>query len=160
MAVKNISIEKIYHVYKPHMKLYYDKYFLQHGNALKWTNTPIYQFALDLVAKGKKEVLKDLDNHIFVRYEYDYYKNEQTVKDDTHKFTLVKRMYSLIKSIKKHGYGQGKFSDKRHFINVRKGYNSIYGRGTDGYTLWTRKHRLSVCAALGIKTIKVKVFNN
>lgn len=156
MSIEIINLDKLYFPYKENLVEYYDKYFIKDGHVLNFKNFPLTIFAVDYVRLGKK-VLDDLDNHVFIRYEYDRYSDADTVKDDTHKYNATKRIMDLVDSIKKYGYCEGKFNHSRHMIRVSRRFSSPYFDDDNGYTLKTRKHRAAACIALGIKNIRVKV---
>jgi len=151
-----IRINKLYHVYKPSLESCYKKFFGNNGHPLLWRNVPITVFACDYAIKGKN-LLKCLDNHTFILYEYDRYDDSESVINDTHKLIAAKRVIKMVDSVKKHGYAEGKYNDKRHLIRVRKGFESPFGNDRDGFTLLARKHRAAACFALGMDEIKVKV---
>ena len=151
-----IPTDKLYHRYKKSLDSYYEKYFRHEGNPLLWINTPICRFAIDFVTKGTS-VLNYLDDHDFIKYEYDRYCDAESVKNDTHKLVAAQRVIDIIESIRKHGYARGQYNHPRYLINVTKGFESPYGDDPDGYTLWTRKHRAAACIALGMKKMKVKI---
>jgi len=156
--VKTIDINKIYHGYKPSLERFYKKYFKHDGNPLLWKNTPICQFAIDYVKMGDKVLDEQfLDKHFFIRYEYERYSSAESVRNDKHKYKAANRLIKLIESIRKHGYAQGKFNDKRHLIRVEKGFVSPYGSDPEGYKLLARKHKMSACFALGLQEIKAQV---
>ncbi len=152
-----IPLAKLYHGYKEKLVPIYDKYFRHNGNPLLWENTPIAIFAVDYAAEGKK-ILEKLDEHVFIRYEYDRYADADTVKNDTHKFNAAKRVMSIVDSIRKHGYAKGKFKASNNIVRVMKGFKSPYGEDKDGYTLLSRKHRAAGCVGAGLKEMKVRVY--
>jgi len=144
--------------YKEDLIDLYQKYWRKKGNYLWMGNHPLALFVEDYLKYGK-EVLKDLDNHIFVKYEYDRYSEAPTVKNDTHKHKATKRIMNMVDSIKKYGYCETKYDKSRHLIRVFNAKDDRYIPGKDVYVLKSRKHRASVCCAMGIKKIKVKVTN-
>ena len=104
MKIIRINSDSLYHGYKPSLEEYYKKFFFHNNNnnnnnnQLLWINTPICQFAIEII-KNKKNVLKNLEKHIFVKYEYARYADAISVKNNIHKYILLKRMVKLIKSI-------------------------------------------------------------
>ena len=153
-----IPLDLFFYHYKPSMEYYYKKYWGKDGNYLYIRNHPLARFAIDYVKYGK-DVLNDLDNHVFIKYEYDRYSEAYTVQNDTHKYNASKRIIDLIDSIRKYGYGKGKYDKPKHFIRVTKEINEQYIPGKEVYVLKTRKHRAAACCALGITNIKVKIVN-
>ena len=156
MNIVEISLSNLYIRYKPYYE-YLKQYYGNEKHILWFGNHPLSMFARDYVKQGKK-VLDNLDNHPFILYEYERYKDAPSVKNDTHKFAASKRIMDVVDSIKKHGYCQGKYDYPKYMINVTKGLNCPYGKDAYGYTLKSRKHRAAACIALGIHCIKVKVF--
>tara|TARA_Y100000310_G_scaffold328912_1_gene397828 strand:- start:577 stop:1053 length:477 start_codon:yes stop_codon:yes gene_type:complete len=156
MRIEKIPVSNLYFPYKPRLEYFYKTYFRKKGNLLWIGNIPHAIFAEDYLKQGKR-ILKHLDSHIFIQYEYDRYKDEQTVIDDTHKYAAANRIIEIVDSINIHGYGKGKYKHSRHLITVTEGFSSPYGSDENGYTLKSRKHRASVVAALGLKKIKVQV---
>ncbi len=154
--VIKIPIEKLYHPYKESLQPFYDKFFVQDENPLLWKNVPISVFACDYLRLGD-EVTDMLDDHPFIRYEYERYHDSETVLNDTHKFIAAQRVIKMVKSVKKHGYAEGKYNSPRHLIRVSRGFSSPYGKDKEGFTLLARKHRASACLALGINSIRVKL---
>jgi hypothetical protein len=155
MKIIEIYLSDLYLKYK----LYYEslkKYFGTNNHPLWFGNHPLSLFAKDYVDKGKS-VLNDLDNHPFILYEYERYRDAVSVKNDTHKHVASQRIIDIVDSIKKYGYCVGKYNQPRHMINVIKGFDSPYGADDKGFTLHTRKHRSAACIALGIKKIRVKI---
>lgn len=153
-----IPTKLLFFPYKPDLEYYYEKYWRKDGNYLWMGNNPLVLFAEDYIKYGKK-VLDDLDNHIFIKYEYDRYSEAPTVVNDTHKYKASKRLMDMVDSIKKHGYCQNKYDKSKHLIRVFKKVDERYISGKEVYVLKSKKHRASVCCALGIKKIKVKVIN-
>lgn len=119
-------------------------------------NHPLAQFAEDYVKYGEK-VLENLDDHIFIRYEYEYYYDAPTVKNDTHKYNATKRIIDMVDSVRRYGYCENKYNKEKHLIRVWKITDSKYISGKEVYVLKSRKHRASACCALGIKNVRVKV---
>lgn len=156
--IVTIPIELLFFPYKPHLASLslYDKYWRKDGNYLSMRNHPLAQFAEDYVKHGRG-VLENLDDHIFVKYEYDYYRNSPTVINDTHKHNATKRIMDMVDSVKKYGYCEGKYNKEKHLIRVWRVIDSKYIPDKETYVLKSRKHRASACCALGIKKIKVKV---
>lgn len=141
------------------MEYYYDKYWGKDGNYLLMHNHPLAIFASDYVKYGK-DILKDLNNHVFIKYEYDRYSTSLTVQNNTHKINASKRIINMIDSIKKYGYCQNKYDKSKHLIRVIKTIDDRYIPRKEVCVLKSRKHRASACCALGIKEIRVKVVNN
>jgi len=158
LRIETIPIELLYYHYKSDMEYYYDMYWGEDGNYLLMHNHPLAIFASDYVKYGK-EVLKDLDNHVFIKYEYDRYSSSPTVQNDTHKFNASKRIIDMVDSVEKNGYCCGKYDKNKHLIRVNKIKDPRYLFDTYVYVLKSRKHRASACCALGIGNIKVKVIN-
>ena len=158
MSIEIIDLNNLYFPYKEDLVEYYDKYFAKDGNVLNFKNHPLTIFAKDYVRLGKR-VLDNLDDHVFIKYEYDRYRDADTVKNNTHKHNATKRIMNLIDSIKKYGYCEGRFNHSRFMIRVNKVFKSPYGDNENGYTLKTRKHRAAACIALGIKNVKVRIVN-
>ena len=154
--IEVIPMDLFFYHYKPDMEYYYDKYWGKDGNFLHLKNHPLAIFASDYVKYGR-ELLDDLDNHIFIKYEYDRYSDAPTVKNDTHKYNASKRIMDVVDSIKKYGYCQNKFDKSKHLIRVTKSDDERYMAGKNIYVLVARKHRASACCALGLNDIKVKV---
>lgn len=144
--------------YKPHLEVLYGKYWRKDGNYLSMRNHPLAQFAEDYVKYGRK-VLENLDDHIFIRYEYEYYHNASTVLNDTHKHNASKRIMIMVDSVRDYGYCQNKYDKEKHLIRVHRRNDPRYISNKDVYVLKSRKHRASACCALGIENIKVKVVN-
>jgi len=157
-AIKVISMDMLFYHYKSDMEYYYDKYWGKDGNFLYIRNHPLAIFAADYVKHGKK-VLEDIDDHVFIRYEYDRYSDALTVKNDTHKYNASKRIINMVDSIREYGYCESKYNKPKHLIRVIKTIDERCIPGKDVYVLKSRKHRASACCALGIKNIKVKVIN-
>jgi len=156
MNIIKISLLKLYIRYKP----YYEtlkKYYGKEEPILWFGNHPISIFARDYVEQGNK-ILDNLDNHVFILYEYERYKDSVFVKNDTHKYIASKRIINIVDSIKRHGYCGGKYKNPRYMINVTCGFSSPYGKDKEGYTLHARKHRAAACLALGVNNVNVKVF--
>ena len=158
LKIETIPIELLYYHYKPDMEYYYDKYWGKYGNYLLMHNHPLAIFAEDYVKYGE-EILKDLDNHIFIKYEYDRYSSAPTVQNNTHKLNASKRIMDMVDSVKKYGYCSGKYDKSRHLIRVNKIKDPRYLSDKYVYVLKSRKHRASACCALGIENIKVKIIN-
>jgi len=155
--VKTVSWESLYFPYKEDLKEYYEKYFAtERNNPLWFYNSPICRFAEKYLKEGRR-VLDNLDQDAFIKYEYDRYKEAETVKNDTHKTTAALRVIDLMDSILKHGYCKGSYDKDKHLIRVTKGFISPYGNDSNGYTLHTRKHRAACCVALKMDAIKVLV---
>ena len=155
-VIKIISMDIFFYHYKSDMEYYYEKYWGKDNNFLYIRNHPLAIFASDYVKHGKK-VLDDLDNHVFIRYEYDRYSDAPTVKNDTHKYNASKRIMDMVDSIKKYGYCENKYDKSKHLIRVNKSVDERYMQGKEVYVLKSRKHRASACCALGIKNIKVRI---
>jgi len=155
LKIETIPIELLYYHYKSDMEYYYDKYWGKDGNYLLMHNHPLAIFASDYVKYGK-DILKDLNNHVFIKYEYDRYSTSLTVQNDTHKINASKRIMDMVDSVKKHGYCSGKYDKNKHLIRVSKVKDFT---GQYVYVLKSRKHRASACCALGIKNVKVKIIN-
>ena len=151
-----IPTKLLFFPYKPDLEHYYREYWRKDGNYLWFGNHPLTLFAEDYIEQGNK-VFKDLDNHIFIKYEYDRYSTAETVKNDTHKFKASKRITNMVDSIKKHGYCSGKYEKSKHLIRVIKTVDDRYIHGKEVYVLKSKKHRASACCALGIKNIRVKM---
>lgn len=156
LGVQVISADKLYHGYKESLRPYYEKYFRQEPHPLLWCNTPISIFVEDYIKMGK-EILDHLDDHLFIRYEYERYSDSETVKDDSHKFNAARRIINMVDSVREHGYAKGKFNNKKHLIRVEKGFKSPYGSDLDGFKLLSRKHRAAAVVGMGIKEFKVRV---
>ncbi len=153
-----IPTSLLFFPYKPDLEHYYKEYWRKDGNYLWFGNHPLSQFAEDYIKYGKK-VLDKLDEHTFIVYEYDRYSEAPTVKNDTHKFNASNRIIKMVDSIKKHGYCSGKYDKSKHLIRVIKTIDDRYISGKEVYILKSKKHRASVCCALGIKNVRVKVIN-
>lgn len=155
-----IPIDLLFFPYKPHLEVLslYEKYWRKDGNYLWMGNHPLAQFAEDYVKQGKS-ILNNLDDHIFIKYEYDYYSKSPTVLNDTHKYNASKRIMNMVDSVMTHGYCSGKYDKTKHLIRVYRRNDSKYLPNKDVYVLKSRKHRASACCALGIKNVKVKVIN-
>jgi len=156
IGIEKIKLSHLYNGYKKDYEKYYEAYFGKEGNPLSWKNVPIAAFAFEYCKIGDS-ILDKLDDTSFIKYEYDKYSYDAKVKDDTHKWNAANRLIKLIKSIKKYGYGKGKFSNPKYLVNVIKGASSPFGNDLCGYTLLSRKHRAAACFGLGINTIKAKV---
>jgi len=154
--VLTIKQDLFFYHYKEDMEYYYDKYWGKDGNIMCIRNHPLAIFASDYVRMGNS-ILKDLDDHVFIRYEYDRYSSSPTVKNDTHKHNASKRIMDMVDSVKKFGYCKNKYDKLRHLIRVTVEVNDKYIPGKKVYVLKSRKHRASACCALGINTIRVKV---
>ena len=153
-----IPIGLLFFPYKADLEHYYKEYWRKDGNYLWMGNHPLALFAEEYINIGKK-VLENLDNHIFIRYEYDRYSSAPTVKNDTHKYNAAKRIMDMVDSIKKYGYCQNKYDKSKHLIRVRRAIDEKYIEGKEVYVLKSKKHRASACCVLGLKNIKVKVVN-
>tara|TARA_Y100000310_G_C20527434_1_gene736769 strand:+ start:516 stop:1016 length:501 start_codon:yes stop_codon:yes gene_type:complete len=156
VRIEYIKPNQLYAKYKPDLEPYYDKYFRHEGNCLLWKNIPITLFAEDYVKMGQR-VLEHLNQHPFIQYEYERYSDSPSVKNDTHKHAAANRVIKMIESVKRHGYAEGKFKDKKHVIRVYKGFESPWGNDSDGYTLISRKHRAAACVGLSLSKFKVRV---
>jgi hypothetical protein len=154
--IEVIPMDLFFYHYKLDMEYYYEKYWGKDGNIMYIRNHPLAIFASDYVKYGKK-VLEDLNNHIFIKYEYDRYSDSLTVKNDTHKHKASQRIMTMVDSIKKHGYCEGKYDKPKHLIRAYKSDDNIYMSGKEIYVLKTRKHRACACCALGFKEVKVKL---
>jgi hypothetical protein len=155
-VIKTIPMDLFFYHYKPDMEYYYDKYWGKDDNFLYIKNHPLAIFASDYVQYGK-EILNDLENHVFIKYEYDRYSSAPTVKNDTHKYKASKRIMDMVDSVREHGYCEGKYDKSRHLIRAYKSDDNVYMSGKEIYVLKTRKHRACACCALGIKEVKVKL---
>ena len=151
-----ITIDNLYHGYKEELCLFYKKYFRHDGNPLLWKNVPISLFALDYVKLGHS-LLENFDEHPFIAYEYDRYKDAESVKDDSHKFNAARRIMKMVDSVEKYGYAKGKYDKPKHLIKVKRGFESPFGSDPDGYVLLARKHRAAAAYALGLKKIRVRL---
>ena len=151
-----IPIKLLFFPYKEDLVELYEKYWRKDGNYLWMGNHPLALFAEDYIRHGNN-VLKDVEDHIFVKYEYDRYASAKTVKNDTHKHNATKRIIYMVDSVKKYGYCQNKYDKSKHLIRVRKVIDDRYIPGKEVYVLKSKKHRATSCCALGIKKIRVKV---
>jgi hypothetical protein len=151
-----IPIDLFFYRYKPSMDKYYKKYWGRDGNYLHIRNHPLAIFALDYVKNGKT-VLDNLEDHVFIRYEYDRYSDALTVRNDTHKYNASNRIIKMVDSIRKYGYCEGKYDKSKHLIRVSKCTDDMYVPEKEVYVLKARKHRASACCALEINNIKVKI---
>lgn len=155
-TIGTIPIDLFFYHHKPSMEYYYEKYWGKDGNYLHIRNHPLSIFASDYVEHGKK-VLDNLDDHVFIKYEYDRYSDALTVKNDIHKYNASNRIIKMVDSIRKYGYCEGKYDKPKHLIRVYRCIDDIYIPEKEVYVLKTRKHRASACCALGIDNIKVKI---
>ena len=156
-SIITIPTDLLFFPYKSDLKHYYQKYWRKGGNYLWMGNHPIAIFA-EYYLKCGKNILDDLDSHIFIKYEYDRYSDAETVKDDRHKYNAANRVIKMVESIKKHGYCQGKYDKSKHLIRAYKTSNhDRYSPDKKSYVLKSRKHRAAVCCALGYKQVKIKV---
>jgi len=153
-----ISTSDLFFPYLEYLEHFYQNYWRKDGNYLWFGNHPLAQFAEDYIKYGKK-VLDDLDNHIFIKYEYDRYSESPTVINDTHKYKASQRIMTMVDSIRKYGYCQNKYDKSKYLIRVFRATDYRYIPGKEVYVLKSRKHRASACCSLGIKEIKVKVIN-
>jgi len=154
--VETIPMDLFFYRYKPDMEYYYDKYWGNDGNFLYIKNHPLAIFASDYVKQGKN-ILDDLDNHVFIKYEYDRYSDAPTVKNDTHKYNASKRIMNMVDSVRKYGYCENKYDKSKHLIRAFRETHERFIPNKEVYVLKTRKHRAAACIALGYKEIKVKV---
>lgn len=154
-TIITIPIDFLFCRYKPESQHYYDHYWRKDGNYLWIGNHPLAVFAEDYVKYGY-DVLNNLDDHVFIRYEYDRYKNYPTVKNDTHKFNASKRIMVMVDSVRKHGYCSGKYNKKKHLIRSYKVSGLSY-YPENSYVLKSRKHRACACCALNIEEVKIKL---
>lgn len=156
-SIITIPTSLLFFPYKPYLDNYYKEYWRKDGNYLWMGNHPLAIFAEDYIRLGRN-IFKNLDDHVFIRYEYDRYSDAPTVKDDTHKFVAAKRVMKMVDSIKKHGYCSGKYDKSRHLIRAYKIRDqNHYLRDSDVYVLKSRKHRACVCCSLSMTNIKIKV---
>lgn len=148
--VGNIKIKssQIYLKFNPSHMVYVEKFHrLDNGHPMLLKNCPVTLTAIEFVKMGKK-IFDDLDATPYVQYNCAYY----GVTSRKHKKRIVKRVVSIVKSIRKHGYAKGKYSNNT--IGVIRGVNPYFGNVT-GYELISGKHRCAACVALGKKKIKV-----
>ncbi len=156
MSVILLNLDYLFFPYKEELIPYYRKYFnRKNENILFFRNHPIVKFAQDYVSMGKS-ILKHLDDHVFIRYEYDRYSDTLSVRNDTHKYKASERIIKIVDSIKEYGYCRGKYGHTRYMVRVTKGFSSPLYSDSEGYTLKSRKHRAAACIALGYRQILVK----
>lgn len=149
-------MSSLFFPYKKELECYYGKYWRHDGNYLWMGNHPVTIFAEDYIKYGK-EILENLDNHVFIKYEYDRYSKSPSVLNDTHKYKASQRIINMVDSVRKHGYCKGKFDKSKHLIRAYKANHYRYIKEEEVYVLKSKKHRASVCCALGKNKIRIKL---
>lgn len=149
IGTKYVDTDKIYFRFKENHAGLINKYHINGcGHPMLFKNTPIASFAFDYV---KEQLNSDIYCHRFIGYYCDFYNCYTT----EYKQELVKRIISVIKSVEKIGYAEGKY--KKRLIGLCEGVNPKYGM-VDGYELISGKHRCAACIALGKERIKCQIY--
>lgn len=141
---KTISFDEIYFNSKPELRELVEKYHGTDGDRLLFKNNPIALAAKAYVDNGD-EFWSYLKESPFFKMSCERY----NCSGDDYLQAIGNRIIDIIKSIKKHGYSQGKFKDKAVGVVIKD---------NGGYEIISGKHRAAACFALGIKEIKCKTY--